>query len=53
MRCSMMWRSSARRRGRDDLLQHIGVEDRALHVLAARVLAALDLQHRNPALAIV
>jgi hypothetical protein len=29
----------------DDLLQRVGVEDRALHVLAARILAALDLQH--------
>ncbi|MGY4327533.1 hypothetical protein ACVWWG_001950 [Bradyrhizobium sp. LB7.2] len=30
---------------RDQLLQHIGIEDGALHVLRARILAALQLQH--------
>ena len=35
---------------RDQLFQHVGVKDRALHVLRARILAALDLQHLQSAL---
>ena len=30
---------------RDELLQHVRIEDRALHVLGAGIFAALDLQH--------
>ncbi len=33
----------------DDLLQHVGVEDRALHVLRAGIFAALELQHLEAA----
>ena len=35
---------------RDQLLQHVGVENRALHVLRAGIFAALDLQHLQAAL---
>ena len=35
---------------RDQLLQHVGIEDRALHVLRAGIFAALELQHLQAAL---
>ena len=35
---------------RDDLFEHVGVHDRALHVLRARIFAALDLQDLEAAL---
>ena len=34
---------------RNDLFEHVGVEDRALHVLRARIFAALELQHLEAA----
>jgi hypothetical protein len=38
---------------RDDLLERVRVEDRALHVFRTRRFAALDLQHLQPAFAAV
>jgi hypothetical protein len=34
----------------DQLLQHVGIEDRALHVLRSRIFATLELQHLQAAL---
>ena len=34
----------------DELFEHVGVEDRALHVLRSRIFAALELQHLEAAL---
>ncbi len=35
----------------DDRLEHVGVHDRALHVLRAGIFAALELQDERPRLA--
>ena len=35
---------------RNELLQHVGVENRALDVLRSRIFAALELQHLQAAL---